>query len=113
MHVHETQAAIEGSLRNHGVRPLARIKGFGMVNPALVAVHMTHLTESEIALTAEAGTHVVHCPQSNLKLASGNCPVGALLDAAAARLATDAGLTVIMDRCPAIEIRRLGLGGRS
>jgi predicted CoA-binding protein len=36
-----------------------------------------------------------------------------VVNAAAARLATDAGLTVIMDRCPAIEIRRLGLGGRS
>jgi len=81
MHVHETQAEVEGSLSNHGVRPLARIKAFGMVNPALVAVHMTQLTESEIELTAEAGTHVVHCPQSNLKLASGHCPVGALLDA--------------------------------
>jgi predicted CoA-binding protein len=36
-----------------------------------------------------------------------------VVNADAARLATDAGLTVIMDRCPAIEIRRLGLGGRS
>ncbi len=81
MHVHETRAEVEGSLSHHGVRPLARIKAFGMVNPALIAVHMTQLTESEIELTAEAGTHVVHCPQSNLKLASGHCPVGALLDA--------------------------------
>ena len=81
MHMHETQAEVEGSLGAHGVRPIARVQGFGMVNPSLIAVHMTQLSETEIELTAEAGTHVVHCPQSNLKLASGHCPVGALLDA--------------------------------
>jgi 5-methylthioadenosine/S-adenosylhomocysteine deaminase len=47
----------------------------------MIAVHMTQLTADEIALCAETGTHVVHCPESNLKLASGFCPVARLLEA--------------------------------
>ena len=46
-----------------------------------MAVHMTQLTDEEIELTAQQGIHVVHCPESNLKLASGHCPVDALLKA--------------------------------
>jgi 5-methylthioadenosine/S-adenosylhomocysteine deaminase len=44
-------------------------------------VHMTQLTDAEIALCAERGVSVVHCPESNLKLASGFCPVGKLQQA--------------------------------
>ncbi|MGH8213983.1 MAG: amidohydrolase family protein, partial [Rhodanobacteraceae bacterium] len=44
------------------------------VNDRLIAVHMTQLTEAEIAACAEAGVSVAHCPESNLKLASGFCP---------------------------------------
>ena len=47
----------------------------------MVAVHMTHLEEDEIELFAASGAHVVHCPESNLKLASGFCPVAQLLQA--------------------------------
>jgi 5-methylthioadenosine/S-adenosylhomocysteine deaminase len=42
---------------------------------------MTQLNDYEIALLAQTGTHVVHCPESNLKLASGFCPVAKLLEA--------------------------------
>jgi 5-methylthioadenosine/S-adenosylhomocysteine deaminase len=42
---------------------------------------MTQLEEGEIALLADTGAHVVHCPESNLKLASGFCPVAKLLEA--------------------------------
>jgi 5-methylthioadenosine/S-adenosylhomocysteine deaminase len=44
------------------------------VNDRLIAVHMTQVSDPEIALCAEAGVSVVHCPESNLKLASGFCP---------------------------------------
>jgi 5-methylthioadenosine/S-adenosylhomocysteine deaminase len=50
----------------------------GLFNDRLVAVHMTQLTDAEIALCAERGVSVVHCPESNLKLASGFCPACAL-----------------------------------
>lgn len=80
-HVHETAAEIEDSLSEHGKRPLTRLAELGFVSPALMAVHATQLDEAEIALLADSGAHVVHCPRSNLKLASGACPVQALLDA--------------------------------
>ncbi len=50
----------------------------GLISPGLVAVHMTQLEAEEIARFADAGAHVVHCPESNLKLASGFCPVAEL-----------------------------------
>ena len=79
MHVHETAGEIEDSLKQHGQRPIARLHELGLINPNLLAVHMTQLTAEEISLVAEAGVTVVHCPESNLKLASGFCPVNELL----------------------------------
>ncbi len=78
LHLHETAQEIGDSLRDHGVRPLARLAGMGLLNDRLIAVHMTQLTEAEIAQCAQAGASVVHCPESNLKLASGFCPAEAL-----------------------------------
>lgn len=78
LHTHETAQEISDSLRDFGVRPLARLQRLGLVNERLIAVHMTQLTEGEIALCADHGVHVVHCPESNLKLASGFCPACAL-----------------------------------
>ena len=78
LHTHETAQEISDSIRDHGVRPLARLQRLGLVNERLIAVHMTQLTDDEIGLCAEHGVHVVHCPESNLKLASGFCPACAL-----------------------------------
>ncbi len=74
IHVHETAQEVEDSRKQHGMRPLARLQSLGLVNDHLIAVHMTQLTDAEIALCAEAGVSVAHCPESNLKLASGFCP---------------------------------------
>ena len=74
-HVHETAQEIEDSLRQYGQRPLARMDRLGLVNERLIAVHMTQLTEAEISQCAERGVSVAHCPQSNLKLASGFSPI--------------------------------------
>lgn len=73
VHVHETAQEVDDSRREHGVRPLARLQSLGIVNDHLIAVHMTQLDDAEIRLCAEAGVSVVHCPESNLKLASGFC----------------------------------------
>lgn len=81
MHVHETLAEVKGSIEQFGERPIGRLHRLGLVNPALIAVHMTELQDEEIGLLAHSGTQVVHCPESNLKLASGHCPVVRLLDA--------------------------------
>ncbi len=81
MHVHETALEVEQAVVQHGSRPLARLKKLDLLGPQLAAVHMTQLLPEEIASLAEYGVHVLHCPESNLKLASGFCPVHALLQA--------------------------------
>jgi 5-methylthioadenosine/S-adenosylhomocysteine deaminase len=79
IHLHETRSEIERSLAEHGVRPLERLARLGLVGPGLVAVHAVHLEAAEIDSLAQHGCSVVHCPSSNLKLASGFAPVAALL----------------------------------
>jgi 5-methylthioadenosine/S-adenosylhomocysteine deaminase len=80
-HVHETAFEVAEAERNDGRRPLKRLESLGLVSPSLMAVHMTQLNDEEIQRVAENGAHVIHCPESNMKLASGFCPVQALLDA--------------------------------
>ncbi|MBE0439835.1 MAG: TRZ/ATZ family hydrolase [Gammaproteobacteria bacterium] len=79
MHIHETQDEINQSIATYGVRPLQRLKNLGLLSPRLVAVHMTQLTDEEIKWCAEAGVHIAHCPESNLKLASGFSPIAKLV----------------------------------
>ena len=81
MHVHETAHEVDDFIAQHGLRPLQRLQEIGLLNPSLIAVHMTQLTDSEIAELARFNVSVVHCPESNMKLASGGCPVAKLLEA--------------------------------
>jgi len=81
IHLHETADEIAQSIQQYGKRPLERLNELGLVSPNLMAVHLTQVTDDEIALLANSGSHVVHCPESNLKLASGFCPVTRLMDA--------------------------------
>lgn len=81
IHLHETADEIDQSLRDHGTRPLRRLQRLDLLGPNLVAVHMTHVEEEEVDLLAATGTHVIHCPASQLKLASGFCPVARLREA--------------------------------
>jgi len=78
MHVHETAQEIRDSMQQYGMRPLQRLSALGVVNERLNAVHMTQLIGSEIELCAQQNVHVLHCPQSNLKLASGFAPIADL-----------------------------------
>ena len=75
MHVHETADEVQQAVEKNGKRPLQRLDDLGLLSPRLLAVHMTQLNNDEIKRCAETGVHVVHCPESNLKLASGFCPV--------------------------------------
>ncbi len=81
IHLHETEDEIERSVAEHGVRPIERLHRLGLLGPGLIAVHAVHLTEEEILLLARHGCSVVHCPSSNLKLASGFAPVARLMRA--------------------------------
>jgi 5-methylthioadenosine/S-adenosylhomocysteine deaminase len=81
LHLLETEWEIKHSLQHHDTHPLHRLKELNLFNAHLQAVHMTQLSTDDITVLAESGVHVVHCPQSNLKLASGICPVASLLKA--------------------------------
>lgn len=81
MHVHETAQEVSDSIAQYGMRPLARLAELGLVSPRLLAVHMTQLTEEEITAHAAANAHVLHSPESNMKLANGFCRVRKLMDA--------------------------------
>ena len=78
--VPETNHEIEHSIEHYGKRPIARMQDLDLLGPNLLAVHLTHMLDEEIELLAEHNVNAVHCPQSNLKLASGFCPVVRLLD---------------------------------
>jgi len=75
LHVHETAQEVSEALRETGERPIARLRRLGLLNSHLVAVHMTQLTKDEIHQVAESGVSVAHCPESNMKLASGFSPI--------------------------------------
>jgi 5-methylthioadenosine/S-adenosylhomocysteine deaminase len=80
MHLHETVGEIKDQQVKTKQTPLERLHQLNLLSPHFMAVHMTQLSAEEIELVAETGTHIIHCPESNLKLASGFCPVADCLD---------------------------------
>jgi len=81
MHVHETAFEVHQAVEDTNKRPLERLKNLGLLSSRLLAVHMTQLNDDEIQMCVENGVHVVHCPESNMKLASGFCPTHKLQQA--------------------------------
>ncbi|QLH43142.1 MAG: TRZ/ATZ family hydrolase [Coxiellaceae bacterium] len=81
MHMHETAIEITQSMEQFGMRPLQRIHKLGLLSPKFQNIHMTQVNAEDIAILQATGAQVVHCPESNLKLASGICPTQQLLDA--------------------------------
>lgn len=86
LHLLETADEIEQSLAEHKQHPIDRLVNLGLYNDRLIAAHMTQLTDDQVAQTAEAGVHILHCPAANMKLASGFCRVDDL-DRAGANIA--------------------------
>jgi len=80
MHIHETATEVRDAQQNSGMTPIQRLKKLDIISPRLMAVHMTAVENDDMNAIAERGAHVVHCPQSNLKLASGFCHVQNWLD---------------------------------
>ncbi|MCR8924255.1 TRZ/ATZ family hydrolase [Dasania sp. GY-MA-18] len=80
IHCHETQQEVDDALAKDGERPLARLNRLGLLGPSTQLVHMTALNHADIELVRQSGAHVVHCPASNLKLASGFCPTHQLME---------------------------------
>ncbi len=81
MHVHETAHEVDDALTQNGERPLTRLDRLGLLGAGFAAVHMTQVDADDLERLVRTGTRVVHCPQSNLKLASGWCPVARLRSA--------------------------------
>jgi len=81
MHIHETIGEINTAVEATGKRPLQRLHDLEALSPKLLGVHMTQLEQDEIDCLATEACHVIHCPESNQKLASGLCPVQRLIDA--------------------------------
>jgi len=81
LHVSETQSEVQESIEKYGRTPVGRLADLGVLGPTTVAIHAVHLTDEDIELLAQYGAGVVHCPESQLKLASGFTPVPRLLEA--------------------------------
>jgi 5-methylthioadenosine/S-adenosylhomocysteine deaminase len=81
MHVHETAGEVQEAIEKTGERPLTRLRRLGLLGPRFQSVHMTQIDEEDLENLVETNTHVIHCPESNLKLASGFCPVETLWQA--------------------------------
>jgi 5-methylthioadenosine/S-adenosylhomocysteine deaminase len=80
MHVHETSAELDIEKKRSGQRPLERIDHAGLLNEKFIAVHMVHLNDEDLSRVKNSGCHIILCPDSNLKLASGIPPIGKLLE---------------------------------
>ena len=81
IHLHETLHEMQEQQQKTNQTPLQRMHQLGLLSPSFLAIHMTQLSDDDISLVAETGAHIIHCPESNLKLASGFCPVAKCLKA--------------------------------
>ena len=79
LHLHEAASEIEDAVAESGKRPIQRMYELGLLSPRLQTIHMTQLLDSEFELLANNRVQVAHCPESNMKLASGICPIDKLI----------------------------------
>ncbi len=79
IHVAETNWEVEQIKKEHGLTPVAYLHSLGILDENTIIIHANWLTEEEIKIIKDTGVGVVHNPESNLKLASGLCPVPRLL----------------------------------
>lgn len=75
LHLHETADEVNQSLEQHKKRPIKRLNDIGLISERLIAIHMTQLNDEDFSIIKEKKPSIVHCPESNMKLASGVCPV--------------------------------------
>lgn len=81
IHLSETRDEVEGCRAKYGHTPVMHLDALGILDSQVVADHCVVLTEPEIDLLAQRGVKVAHCPESNMKLASGVAPIPDLLTA--------------------------------
>ena len=79
IHLQETAAEIHGSMEKYKKRPVQILHDIGMLSPNLIAIHMTQINQQDLELLQQTKPSIVHCPESNMKLSSGTCPVDQLV----------------------------------
>lgn len=75
IHLQESPTEMEQSFVQHQRGGLQRLNELDMVSPRLIAMHMTQISEDDFAIIKAKRPNIVHCPESNMKLGSGGCPV--------------------------------------
>ena len=80
IHTHSSESIweVEESLKRFGGRPIEEMFNRGVLSERTVIAHCVWLDDREIALLAQTGTSVAHCPCSNMKLSSGAARIGTL-----------------------------------
>jgi 5-methylthioadenosine/S-adenosylhomocysteine deaminase len=81
LHIHlaETQSEVSTCMERCGCTPVRHLEQLGLLDERVIAAHCVQISAEEIALLAERKVKVAHCPESNMKLASGMAPVQAML----------------------------------
>ncbi len=80
-HASENREETEMVRRETGLGNIEYFRKLGILNHRLCVAHCVWVSDSEIELLAESGSHVLHCPTTNLKLSSGIAPIVEMLDA--------------------------------
>ena len=75
IHLSETREEVERVKEEYGNTPVLHLEKLGFLSPKVICAHMVWLSDEEIQIVKEKGVKSVHCPESNLKLASGIAPV--------------------------------------
>ncbi len=84
IHLAEDRSEIDQLLERTGMRSVEYADELGILDSRVVAAHMVWPSDGEIALLAERGVGVAHCPESNMKVAAGVAPVPKMLAAGVA-----------------------------
>lgn len=79
MHVSETLGEVNQTQEKFGRSPVGHLDSLGLLGPQMIAVHCVHLSPQDIDTLAERQVRVITNPESNMKLASGICPLPRLL----------------------------------
>ncbi|MFB6254566.1 MAG: amidohydrolase [Halobacteriaceae archaeon] len=79
-HANETKEEVEPIVNKQECRPLEYAADLGMAEEGDFIAHGVHMSDTEIEILSSAGVGVVHCPASNMKLASGKAPVQTMIN---------------------------------
>ncbi len=80
IHVAETRDEIDQIKESYGLTPVQYLDDSGVFEVPVLAAHCVHVNQDDIAILKRKKVRVAHCPESNMKLASGISPVIELLN---------------------------------